>query len=284
MAQTKLKDSQVNLSSFAAPQIVVANEATDASCFLTFVVSATGSLELKSNANLTFDSSTGQLQAAIISAASNFVPDTSDGAGLGTSSLQFSDLYLASGALIDFANNDARITHSSGVLTVSTGDFRITTAGTNSASVATVGGSQTLTGKQYQLTASPGSDHTANGTVIILTANENQNFGDVCFINSSGKAQLGDADAIATASCIVMCTETVTANNTAVYLLNGVARDDTWAWTIGGLVYLTVTGTTGNTLSQTAPTGTDDVVQILGVALSADVMYFNPQLVQVELA
>jgi hypothetical protein len=33
---------------------------------------------------------------------------------------------------------------------------------------------------------------------------------------------------------------------------------------------------------QIAPTGTDDVIQILGIALAADVIYFNPQLVQVE--
>lgn len=74
-------------------------------------------------------------------------PASNDGAALGTTALQWSDLFLASGALIDFANGNARITHSSGILTVSTGDLRVTTAGTNSASVVTVGGTQTLTAK-----------------------------------------------------------------------------------------------------------------------------------------
>ena len=131
------------------------------------------------------------------------------------------------------------------------------------------------------ITAAPGSNLTATGTKITLTANEGQAFGDVCFINVDGEAQLGDADATSTASCVVMCLETVTANNPAEYLMIGVARNDTWAWTVGGLVYLSTTGTTGNTLTQTAPSGTDDVVQIIGVALSADVIYLNPQLVQV---
>ena len=45
---------------------------------------------------------------------------------------------------------------------------------------------------------------------------------------------------------------------------------------------ITVTGTTGNTLSQTAPSATDDVIQIVGVATHADRMFFNPSLVQVE--
>lgn len=77
----------------------------------------------------------------------NLVPDANDGAGLGTSSASFSDLFLASGALLNFANGNAVVTHSSGILTVSTGDLRVTTAGTNAASVVTVGGTQTLTGK-----------------------------------------------------------------------------------------------------------------------------------------
>lgn len=77
----------------------------------------------------------------------NLVPDASDGAGLGTAALPFSDLFLASGALLDFANGNAVVTHSSGILTVSTGDLRVTTAGTNAASAVTVGGTQTLTNK-----------------------------------------------------------------------------------------------------------------------------------------
>lgn len=74
-------------------------------------------------------------------------PPTNDGAALGTTVLGWSDLHLASGAVINAANGDAVITHSSGIWTVSTGDLRVTTAGTNAASVVTVGGTQTLTSK-----------------------------------------------------------------------------------------------------------------------------------------
>lgn len=130
-----------------AGSIVIADESADTTCFPLFVTAATGDLGPKSNTGLIFNSSTSQLQSTLISAGTGFIPDTNDGAYLGTSSLQFSDLYLASGAVIDFANNNSRITHSSGVLTVSTGDLQVTTAGTNSASVVTVGGAQTLTSK-----------------------------------------------------------------------------------------------------------------------------------------
>jgi hypothetical protein len=74
-------------------------------------------------------------------------PAASDGLALGTVSLPWSDIFLATGAVIDFANNDSRITHSSGVLTISAGDLRVTTAGTNAASVATLNGTQSFQSK-----------------------------------------------------------------------------------------------------------------------------------------
>jgi len=144
--------------------------------------------------------------------------------------------------------------------------------------------SATLSNKIVKLTAAPATDHTVSGTTIYLKANENQAFGDVCYINADGEAQLIDADAIATMSAVVMCADaTIDADASGNYLLMGIARDDTWAWTVGGLIYGTVTGTTGNTLSQTAPSGANDVVQIMGVATHADRMLFKPSLVQVEL-
>lgn len=138
---------------------------------------------------------------------------------------------------------------------------------------------------EIQLVAAPGTDHEARGFVVSLTAASDLAFGDICYINSSGQAVLADADAIATSSAIVMAIETIDGSPTPTagrFLLSGIARDDTWTWTVGGLIYLTITGTTGNTLSQTAPTATDDVIQIIGVATHADRMFFNPSLVQVE--
>ena len=93
-------------------------------------------------------------------------PNGNDGATLGTAALSFSDLFLASGAVINVANGNAVITHSSGIFTVSTGDFRVTTAGTNAASAVTVGGTQTLTNK----TLTAPVIGVATGTSLTLTA------------------------------------------------------------------------------------------------------------------
>jgi len=128
------------------------------------------------------------------------------------------------------------------------------------------------------------TDKSISGTLITLTANENQTFGDACYINTDGEAQIADASAIATASAIVMCADaTISGDASGNYLLFGTARDDDgWDWTVGGLIYLSITGTTTNTLTQTAPSSTDEVVQILGIATHADRMIFKPSLIQVE--
>lgn len=134
-----------------------------------------------------------------------------------------------------------------------------------------------------KLTTTPASDHQFSGTVIQIAATQAQNFGDICYIASTGKASLAKADAIANASGLVMCVDASVAQDaTGNYMILGVARDDTWNWTVGGLIYLSTTGTTGNTPTQTAPSGTNNVIQVLGVATHADRMFFNPSLVQVE--
>ena len=166
----------INITGNAAT-LTIANEATDTTCFIGFYTAASGSLPGKTNTNMTFNSNTGvatfastvltttdinggtidgvtiggssagAITGTTVTANTGFMPDANDGAYLGQSGTAFSDLFLASGAVIDFAAGNAVITHSSGILTVSTGDLRVTTAGTNTASVVTVGGTQTLTGK-----------------------------------------------------------------------------------------------------------------------------------------
>jgi len=184
-----------------AATLTVADETTDTSCFIGFYTASSGSLPGKTNTNMTFNSNTGvatfastvltttdinggtidgvtiggasagAITGTTITANTGFMPDANDGAYLGQSGTAFSDLFLASGAVIDFAAGNSVITHSSGILTVSTGDLRVTTAGTNTASVVTVGGTQTLANKTLLATSNvttesttAASDATANPT------------------------------------------------------------------------------------------------------------------------
>lgn len=144
-------------------------------------------------------------------------------------------------------------------------------------------------GGSTELTAVPATDQTASGITTTFTANEAQAFGDVVRLNSSGKAQIAKADVIANATALAMLIDAeVEADASGHYLLLGFVRDDSWDWAIGEWIYLSLTGTSGNTLTQTSPFDAepvveDTVVQLLGVANTADSFYFNPQLVQVEL-
>ncbi len=131
---------------------------------------------------------------------------------------------------------------------------------------------------------SPPVDHSVSGITTPYAANENQTVMDACRINSSGKAQIAKADVIANANAIVCVADPAIAiNATGNYLTHGYVRHDAITFgTVGGLVYLSTTGTTNNTLTQTQPAATNNVIQILGVAVAAHVMFWNPSLVQVE--
>lgn len=143
-------------------------------------------------------------------------------------------------------------------------------------------GATGATGTIEALSAIP-ANQDSSGVKVTLTANEAQAFGDVCYINASGYAALIDADAIATASGICMLVDSVVApTGPGTYLLMGIVRNDSWTWTAGTLLYASTAGVTAGTITMTAPSGTDDVIQLLGVATHANRMFFNPSLVQVE--
>jgi hypothetical protein len=86
--------------------------------------------------------------ASTISATGAFLPVVDDGATVGSTTFKVSDLFGADGFTINFNNSNWVATHTSGILTVGTGDLRITNNfDANAASVVTRGGAQTLTNK-----------------------------------------------------------------------------------------------------------------------------------------
>jgi hypothetical protein len=122
-----------------------------------------------------------------------------------------------------------------------------------------------------------------SGPHISLTAHDAFTLGQVGYLNASGEVALADADALATAGALFIALGTIGAHTRGQFLLPGsVIHLHTLApgWTIGGLVYLSVTA---GAMSQTAPVGAGDAIQVLGVAGPAnDTLLFHPQLVMVE--
>jgi len=106
-------------------------------------------------------------------------------------------------------------------------------------------------------------------------------FPDILYLKSDGKWWKADADAIATMPALRMALESKTANQTCNTLVMGRVRDDDWNWTVGGKVFAS---TDAGAITQTAPSGSTDIVQVVGVAYHADKMIFQPDITTIELS
>ena len=149
--------------------------------------------------------------------------------------------------------------------------------------IATKSGSETLTTKKYQLSDALGTDHTAEGTIINDTAGENLVFGDLVYQNSDGKWWKSDADATTTMPATAMAIATVAADAAGELLLQGTARDDSWSWAVGAEPGMIYASTTAGSMTQTAPSGTGDQVQVIATSITATIISFNPSSVLVEI-
>ncbi len=172
---------------------------------------------------------------------------------------------------------------------VFTKDGAVTLYHNNSAKIATTSAGATVTGN---LSISEGgavnistpllasTDHTATGlSAQMLAGGAIAAFETVCIHTVTGEVVITDASAFATARCIGIAPSAISDTATGEVLLQGFIRDDTWNWTIGGTMYLSETA---GDMTQTAPSTDGAFVQVLGIALTADVVYFNPSLDVIE--
>ena len=111
------------------------------------------------------------IEADLINGLTNTLkPISNDGAALGTSALSWSDLFLASGGVLNFNNGDVTITHSANALAFAgassgyTFDSTLAWGGgsaiSSSSNVATLSGTQTFTGRKT-ISFAGGGDYVA---------------------------------------------------------------------------------------------------------------------------
>ena len=129
----------------------------------------------------------------------------------------------------------------------------------------------------------PAGDAVAGTNSIFdtVTVGESVAFPDVLYLKNDGKWWKADADAIVTMPALRMALETKTADQACNSLVAGRVRNDAWNWTVGGNIYAS---TTTGALTQTAPSGTTDIVQVVGIAYHADKMIFWPENTTLEIA
>ena len=125
------------------------------------------------------------------------------------------------------------------------------------------------------------ADHTATGITALLTASENLAIGDLVYVSGNGTVGKADADAVAKMPAIGLAVEAINANNPGPLLLQGMFRDDTFNFTAGNRLFAS---TTDGGITATVPSGSNDVAQAVGVALSDDVIYFKPDMTLVEIS
>ena len=237
-----------------------------------------------------------------IQANTGFIPDANDGAYLGTTTAQFSDLFLAEGGVINWDNGDATLTQAGDVVTLAGADLKVTTPGNVSTSVLTTDGTQTLTNKTLTSpTLTTPSAFTTGGTITLAentsialdpagsadgkysgitiagTGGATIAFGEVVYLSSvDSRWELADSDAATTSDRMLGIAVTSSTDGAAItVLLMGTIRADAKfpALTIGSPVYV---GETPGAVQVAIPTGADNVIRRVGFALTADELFFNP--------
>jgi hypothetical protein len=126
----------------------------------------------------------------------------------------------------------------------------------------------------------PPADDTSSGITISADVDTNTvGLGGALLLGADGSWD--DADATVEATAAGMLAIAVEAGTgTKVLLLQGMIQDaGTWDWTIGAILYL---NTTVGEITETAPSGGSEIVRIIGYAMSADTIYFDPDKTFIE--
>lgn len=233
-------------------------------------------------------------------------PQANDGAAIGTTALQWSDLFLAEGGVINWDNGDATLTQVGDVVTLAGADLKVTSPGNVSTSVLTTDATQTLTNKTLTSpTLTTPSAFTTGGTITLAentsialdpagsadgkysgitvtgTAGYTQAFGDLVYLDpTDSRWEACDANSAAAADgdsrgILGMVVSTGTDGTACTILLQGIIRADANfpALTINAPVYV---AETAGDIVVTQPTTADVVIRVVGFAITADEIYFNP--------
>jgi hypothetical protein len=195
-------------------------------------------------------------------------PVTASGVDLGTTSLEWGNIYIGDDKKVFFGDGqDASIEYDED------GTDQLRIAGN------TVFENQIEATLDIEIDSTP-ADETVSGVTATFTAGETLVRGEVCYFKASdSKMWKAVATAAGTSRCVAMAAADISADAAGLFLLQGFLADNGSfpAYTIGGAIYTPEAETNSeNVPEQTAPDSDGDFVQVLGWAVTANSVYFNP--------
>jgi len=120
----------------------------------------------------------------------------------------------------------------------------------------------------------PDSDGEYSAVCMTTQTVDTNSVGVFSLLEMAADGNYDEADADAEATCdgdLALALESGTGSKKVMHI--GFAQEDDWAWTPGQPLYVS---TTVGTMTQTAPSGSGDIVRYVGTAMTADMIYFNP--------
>jgi len=183
---------------------------------------------------------------------------------------------------VTLQSNQTQMLNSLTTLQAQVNDIAVDIQGTeNAIAMFSAGASLNSLDLRYQIKNYPEpsanmTSITYRGQTIDLVAGTTINSMYLARPAATGRMQLADADSSSLVPAIAInpSTGNYTAGNTYPFLLEGIIRNSDWTWTPGKQLYLSAS----NQLTQTAPSIATHCVQVLGVALARDIIYFNPSM------
>ena len=131
------------------------------------------------------------------------------------------------------------------------------------------------TDTQFDFYNALSSDHSCSGNYDSQTVGEDVTFGDLLYFDWTTKRwKKTDADLAANMPGLRIAIETRTSGQSCIMLVMGYIRDDAWDFT-GAMVY---TSATAGGVTSIAPSAAGQQLQRVGVAKSADILFFDPSI------
>ncbi len=118
------------------------------------------------------------------------------------------------------------------------------------------------------------------GEVLIDTMAASCNLYEALYLSTSGWNKAIASSVEVNLPALGVCVETGTGDRKI--LTKGYIRNNTWNFANKGLLYLSPT--TSGEITITKPTATGQIIQVLGLALGSDEIYFNPSTTYIEIS